>query len=181
ASGVARRAAAVPVALISGLADGAVLGAPTTVRVDVSHPRVVESVELLVDGRAVALGIDSTGLRAALLDPSALEAGEHEAVVRATWTSDGEPLAFEGTPVRFTAAASGPITWLDNVEPLHRARCAICHDNGTETILADRDAWVVNVDRILTEVEAARMPLGGDPLDEATIGVIRTWRDTDFP
>lgn len=175
--GTVRRAAATPTVRLTGLVPDRLLAEPLVVGVDVTHADTLTELAVAVDGDPVTLQTAEDGSRFIVLDPVLLSAGEHVASATAVWPDETTTSA----PIAFSTVVTGPITWLDHVEPLYRANCAICHDNGTETILIGQDEWITLIEPILVEVEAGRMPIGSDPLDAATIGVIRSWQAAGFP
>jgi hypothetical protein len=176
-AGTVRRAAHTPLVRLTGLRDDALLDEPVVVGVDVTHTASLTDLEVLVDDAPVTVQTDDTGARFVVLDPVLLGPGEHTLIATATWSDHVDT----APPVPFQTVVTGPITWIDHVQPLYRARCSACHDNGTETILIGQQEWIATFDRILVEVEAGRMPIGSDPLDAASIGLLHGWRDAGFP
>lgn len=80
----------------------------------------------------------------------------------------------------FEVADAGEPTWTEDVEPIYNAHCALCHSNGTETVLRDAQDWEDNIELILTSVSSGAMPLGKTPLTGAEIATIRAWQAGGF-
>ena len=110
--------------------------------------------------------------------PSALPPGDHTLSVTATW-NDGD--AHTPAPLPFVTEAPDEVTWATVVEPLFHARCAVCHTNGTVTILASQADVEARFDGVLDAVESGRMPLTGPDLTPTEIDLLVRWRDGGFP
>lgn len=164
------RVSAEPKVAIVGLLDGAVLDGVATLRLLPNQPGATLSAA--VDGVALALDGDTL-----TLDPyDFLAADEHTLSATASW-DDG---ASAQSALHFTLGAPDHASWSGEIEPLYQDNCARCHGGSTQTVLDGREAWIAHIDSILTEVNAERMPLGGPPLSQAQIALIRVWRDGGF-
>lgn len=155
-----------------GAVDGGTLTAPATLRVWPS-----------VRARAATLSawLDDTPLQvdglAVTLNPEAYPPGPH--TLRAELVLDNGDLA--DVP-DLTLVTDGPtsITWDTHIGPLHARACAVCHDDGTETVLAGRADWEAQIDAILDAVSSQRMPLTGAKLTAVEMDRIAQWRDGGF-
>jgi hypothetical protein len=168
-----RRVDAVRRVLVAG--QGGALDAAVTLPLSLSDPDAVAEVTATVGGSEVTVLSDPWRIA---LDPGLLPEGPHDVVATATW-DDGHT----DTSPAVTVVAPGitVATWADHIEPLARTRCSVCHAGGTETVLDGPADWQARVADILTEVETARMPLGGDAFTASEIDLIRLWADGGFP
>ena len=167
--GLERLSWARPVALW-GLEEGEQLLGDTPVVVLPTLPELVESVLLSVNGEDQVLVDDGWVLE--LADWPA--GGTMEVVVR---YQDSVSSTLQRT---FEAGDAGRPTWSEDLEFLYKDHCALCHTNGTETVLAEAQDWEDNIETILTSVSSGTMPLGKTPLTGAQIATIRAWRDGGF-
>jgi hypothetical protein len=155
-----------------GLSPGeALVGDTPLVAVPVLGTQV-DQVEWSVDGNVLEL--EGTEV---VLDPLPWQDGAAHTLAVAVSYDDGETAAIERT---FRVEDVGSATWADDVEPIYAANCALCHDNGTETVLATSEQWESEIDLILTNVATGAMPLAQTPLTGAQIAAIRAWRDGGF-
>lgn len=163
------------VVVLVGLDPEAPLDGPVDVLLQPSDPDDVTAVTAWVDDVPAEVTPDPWRVR---VDPSALSGDQHAVTAEVTWT-DGARVA--ARPVGFDAAGTLVATWDTDIAPLHVRSCAICHDGGTRTLLDTRQAWQDRIDDILEEVTAKRMPLSGDKLTTAEIGLLQAWKDGGFP
>lgn len=130
------------------------------------------SVSLRLDGAALPTTEFRGGVRAVLPVP-ALTPGPHLLVAEAGGQTQEVP---------FRAVGGGPPTWTSDIEPLFRARCAACHSAGGNAHPLDTPArWQAEIDKILLELRARRMPL--PPYRSVTaseIERIEGWKSSGF-
>lgn len=159
-----------------GLEDGAALEDDVTLTVVPTTPDQVSAAVIDVDGSEIE--VDLATMTATVRAAEWLGEELHTAAARVTW-SDGSSAS--SSPVQFTVASVGAVTWDDVIEPLYRDRCSVCHDGGTDTILDSSELWQQHIEAILDMVESGAMPIGGPALTAAESSLITTWRDGGFP
>lgn len=168
-SGLSRHAAGRPVGLW-GLQIGERVVGDTPLVVLPSLPEQVAEVTLAVNGEAQILDAGAW-----VLEPAQWpEGGTLDVVVT---YEDSTSSTLERS---FEVVDAGQPTWTEDVEPLYNTHCALCHTNGTETLLNDAQAWEDNIDVILSSVSSGAMPLGKTPLTGAEIATIRAWQAGGF-
>jgi len=152
--------------VVVGLESDAVLTASTTLAAYGAN------VSLRLDGVALPTTEFRGGVRAVLPVP-ALTPGPHLLV------AEGGGMTQE---VPFRAVGGGPPTWAGDIEPLFRARCAACHGTGGNAHALDTPArWQAEIDKILLEVRARRMPLPPYRFVTASeIERIEGWKSSGF-
>lgn len=86
-------------------------------------------------------------------------------------------LAANGTLSRF--GHDGPdVTWATDIQPFAENNCTRCHkDLGIARPLETYEQWVNEVDQIIEEVAAGRMPQDGLALVGGSAELIRRWKD----
>ena len=159
---------------LDGLEDGALLAAPTTVRAYPLRPETVVAVRATVDDAPVEV---QDGLRI-VLDPAAFIDGTHTLVVTADHGSEQAQ-----SSLRFSRYAGPPPTWRGEVQPLFAARCALCHGaQGSARRLDSAPTWAAQIDSILDNVRAGRMPLPPNPaLTTEEVARVEGWAAAGFP
>ncbi|MCA9555663.1 MAG: cytochrome c, partial [Myxococcales bacterium] len=157
-----------------GLDDGALLSAPTEVLIYPLEPAAVVSVTASVDEQPIAV---QAGLRI-LLDPADLADGTHTLTVTADYGAEQVQAS-----LRFSRYAGPPPTWLDDVQPLFTARCALCHGaQGSARRLDSATIWAEQIDSILDNVRTGRMPLPPNPsLTPEEVARVEGWAAAGFP
>ncbi len=133
-------------------------------------PERVSSVSLRVNGEAQDLVDDAWVLERADWP----QGGTLEVVVT---YEDSVTSTLQRT---FSIGEVGEPTWAEDIEFIYKDHCALCHNNGTETVLADAQDWEDSIEAILSSVSSGAMPLGKTPLTGAQIATIRAWRDGGF-
>ena len=104
------------------------------------------------------------------LDPDGRVSGEHALRVLSA-LGDREGVHAESVWVGELPA----VTWTE-VEEIHDRSCAECHNGQTHTILDSRDAWRLNIDRIIEVVSSGEMPLGANPIPDEDVVSVRAWK-----
>ena len=160
-------------AAITGVRAGQQLSGPTPVVVDAMDPQRVQFVTVTVNDAPVTQVKDTF-----VLEPTTF-VGEGPFIVTAHVTYEDGDIVETSVPVRPAIPESS--TWVADVEPLHQAACAQCHEGDTQTLLDTSEAWEVRIEDILDAVRTGRMPLGSPPLSAWDIALIETWRDMGFP
>ena len=165
--------------VVRGLQAGESVDAARPLTVEATDPRDLQAIEVTVGETVLqATQSETPGQLQVQLDPTTLGLpGDHELRAQATY-ADGTQVQLAALP--FQTQQAGPVTWSTQVEPLYRARCAICHDSATATVLASQQDWTDNIDQILVELKAGRMPLAGGPLTEGQIAMIEAWQQGGF-
>ena len=89
----------------------------------------------------------------------------------ALWIADATTLSRFGH--------EGPdVTWETDIAAFAADNCTRCHANlGIAHPLDTYDSWVAEVDEIIEEVAAARMPQDDKPLIGGNAELIRRWKD----
>jgi hypothetical protein len=72
------------------------------------------------------------------------------------------------------------VTWDEHISALHEARCARCHTDSTETILADFASWQDRYSDIVEQVQSGAMPLTGTPLTNDELSLVGGWGNGGF-
>lgn len=163
---------------VLGLEDGAVVDNGATVTLLPTAPAEVASMTVTVDGTVIPAEPADDGSWVGTVDAVSFAGeGTRSLVATATYT---EGQRATSNPVRFTVGSIGEVTWSQHVLPLYQAKCALCHDGDSATVLDGADVWQARIDDILVQVEAGSMPLGRDPLTDGEIAVLTTWRDGGF-
>ena len=153
-----------------GLHEGERVVGDTPIAVLPTFPELVESIALSVNGEEQDLVDDAW-----VLQPGDWpQGGTIELVV--TY----EDSVTSTLQRAFELGDVGEPTWAEDIEFIYKDHCALCHTNGTETVLADAQAWQDSIDTILSSVSSGAMPLGKTPLTGAQIATIRAWRDGGF-
>jgi hypothetical protein len=155
----------------AGLEDGDRVTAPRALEV---RPAPDATIAVTLDGAALAAAPRGAALRVAL-EPRALGPGPHTLVVRVD-DQDAETL-------RFDVTADVDPTYTNLVRPLFVARCQTCHDVGqVARRLDDAARWRAELDAILVELRAGRMPLPPyRAVPASTIDLLERWRALGFP
>lgn len=160
-----------PVGLWGLTPDEALVGDTPLVAVPVLATQV-QDVAWSVDGEL----LDLAGTEV-VLDPLPWQDGDAHVLTVSVSYDDGETAVVDR---RFRVDDPGSATWADDIQPIYAAHCALCHDNGTETVLVTPEQWESEIDPILSNVSTGTMPLGQTPLTGAQIAAIRAWRDGGF-
>ena len=69
-------------------------------------------------------------------------------------------------------------TWKDDIRPIFKADCGMCHDGDSESVVNTADSWRVQIDEIVQLVSTGAMPLKRDLLTPSEVATIRAWRAT---
>ena len=157
-----------------GPEPGATLADVTAIQLVITAPETLDDLTVELVEANQSLPVDESFTVA--LDPANLPGGVH--TLRATATYNTLEVMVER---EYLLLSPGSVTWADHVQPIHEASCAICHTSSAETLLTNRDDWQANIDAIIANVDSEAMPLGGPPLSSAERGLIRAWRDGQFP
>ena len=158
--------------VLTGLSRGDVLDLPSELTVQPTDPELVQSVMIALDDTLIT--VDETWSFS--LDPAELDAGLHSLDIDVEYT-DGDSRAqtrdiFVGLPF--------DVTWDEHIGPLHEARCARCHTDGTETILTDFASWQDRYSDIIEQVQSGAMPLTGTPLTNDELSLVVGWGNGGF-
>jgi hypothetical protein len=158
--------------VLTGLSRGDVLELASELTVQPTDPELVQSVSVALDDAPITVD-DSWSFS---LDPAALDAGLHGLDIDVVYT-DGDTRAqtrdiFVGLPF--------DVTWDEHIRPLHEARCARCHTDGTETILTDLTSWQDRYSDIVDQVQSGAMPLTGTPLTNDELSLVVGWGNGGF-
>jgi hypothetical protein len=157
---------------IVGIHSGEELAGTRLVTLLASEPEALKSLSATVDGADVLVTENTV-----LLDPAGLTVGQpHDLQVKGRWGEEEAEVLLQ-----FGVALPDTATWSEHIRPLYQDHCEKCHGGSTETILRERQDWIDEIDPILDEVRAARMPLGGPALTATQIALIQVWKDGGFP
>lgn len=102
------------------------------------------------------------GLRAGLHTLSAVARFEDGSEARRVVAFDYQP------------ASPAALSWSQDVQPIHQARCAQCHDDGPGRPLNTYELWKGSLELVVSAVRDRRMPADG-PLDPQQISLIQRW------
>jgi hypothetical protein len=72
------------------------------------------------------------------------------------------------------------VSWEEDIAPLNQAQCLECHGGSTQTVLVEKENWILKIDEIIDEVSSGVMPLGDTTLSEEEILIIRAWKQGGF-
>ncbi len=158
--------------VLTGLSRGDVLDLPSQLTVQPTDPELIQGVIVALDDDPIT--VDESW--SFFLDPAELDAGLHSLDIDVSYT-DGDSRAqardiFVGLPF--------DVTWDDYIGPLHEARCARCHTDGTETILTDFTSWQDRYSDIVEQVQSGAMPLTGTPLTNDELSLVVGWGNGGF-
>lgn len=158
--------------VLTGLSRGDVLELASELTVEPTDPDLVDTIWVTLDGNA----LDISDAWSFSLDPAVLDAGLHDLGIDVRYT-DGDSRTqarsiFVGLPF--------DVTWDEHIAPLHDARCARCHTDGTETILTDFDSWQDRYSDIVAQVQSGAMPLTGTPLTNDELSLVVGWGNGEF-
>ncbi|MFT6821078.1 MAG: hypothetical protein ACJATT_004907 [Myxococcota bacterium] len=158
--------------VLTGLSRGNVLDLPSQLTVEPTDPELVDTVAIALDDLPII--VDETW--SFTLDPASLEAGLHSLDIDVRYT-DGDSRTqardiFVGLPF--------DVTWDEHISALHEARCARCHTDSTETILADFASWQDRYSDIVEQVQSGAMPLTGTPLTNDELSLVVGWGNGGF-
>lgn len=161
---------------LAGLKEGALLLASAAIQVRPVAAASVSAVTATLDGQAISV---SPAPWTISLDPAVIDDGAHRLEVTVTY-SDGE--AATGS-LRFSHYEGPPPSWQADIGPLFRDRCELCHGaRGSARILDTPALWSAEIDSILLNLRARRMPLPPSaPLTEAELGLVEGWQAAGFP
>lgn len=109
-----------------------------------------------------------------ILNPERFSQGTH--VIRMVSESADD---LSVTELPFVIAELQEAKWSD-VEPIYADNCSGCHSEGSLIPLYNAELWRQNIDPIIDEVSAQTMPVGGSPLSETDILIIRGWKQGGF-
>jgi hypothetical protein len=161
--------------LVRGAPDGT-LAEPATLTLHPTLPDAVVSLSATIDGGRRSLERPWS----LELDPLDFAEGPHRVELRVRYADRDEPVDHS---VSFGVGTFEAPTWTDDVLPLHRAKCAECHDpGGTARLLSTPQQWAAEIDLVLANVEQDLMPLPpNEPLSPAEIQRIIGWAASGFP
>ncbi|MCB9663460.1 MAG: hypothetical protein H6732_05090 [Alphaproteobacteria bacterium] len=161
--------------VLAGLEPWTSLDEPVDVLLVPTRPESLAEVRVTLDGAELEVLEDPLRVR---LTPGALEAAVHTLAATATWL-DG---ARHGAPqLPFLTGDVELVTWEGQIRPLLQDRCGVCHENGTETILASKADFVANLDAVIDAVSVGRMPLAGAKLTPAEVDLVVRWQAGGTP
>ncbi len=154
-----------------GIEDGDHVAEPRTFEVRAAPDATVT---VALDGASLAFAPRGQAVRMTLT-PRALGPGRHTLVLRVDEV-DAETL-------RFDVTSDVEPTYTNLVRPLFIARCQTCHDVGqVARRLDDAARWRAELDAIVVELRAGRMPLPPyRAVPAATIELLERWRALGFP
>jgi len=152
---------------VGGLLPDTVLETPVTLFFAPTGADSLLSVEAWVGTEALAIDEDRWSTT---LDPVSLPPGAHTLRLAAVG-----PEGTTITELPFHTGALPDATWEDDIEPIMQEHCSRCHSDGAAIPLHTADLWRRNIDRILDEVVAQDMPLGGPYLSDEELARVRGW------
>jgi hypothetical protein len=164
---------------LAGLEDGATLAGPTVVTIEPDRPQRVREVRAGLSADRVEQAVIEGPPWSLELDPTVLEPGEYTLGV--TIEYDDGPTTSAGWS--FAVRDEGAPTWAEDVQPIFRARCEVCHgENGFARRLDELEVWREQIELILAALREERMPLPPNPpLEQVLIDRIAAWGDAGFP
>ena len=158
---------------VGGLLPETVLETPVTLYFAPTGADSLLSIEAWVGTEALPIHEDQWS---ATLDPVSLAPGAHTLRLAAVG-----PEGTTITELPFHTGALPDATWTEDIEPIMQEHCSRCHSDGASIPLHTADLWQRNIDRILDEVVAQDMPLGGPYLSDEELARIRGWVAGGFP
>ena len=162
-----------PVALLGIPEDGVIFTATEIAIAPTSASNAVDLGASLGD-QSLPLESGQTGVWRAVVEPENLAAGSYELEVNVQY-ADGDDSG------RWSVIITSP-TWENEILPLFRDRCAICHSGDTGSAeLGTPDSWESHFEDLVARVERDNMPLGGPPLSDVDKATIRAWGAKGFP
>jgi hypothetical protein len=167
-----QRVAARRVVAVAGLQPDAPLEEAVTVSFAPTAPDSVEHLDAWIGTRQLSLDPETL---TATIDPTMLAPGSQTLRVAATGP-EGTTL----TDLSFRIGELPDATWESDIAPIMEQHCSRCHGSGAGIPLHTADAWRLNIDRILSEIVANEMPLGGPYLSNEELSLIRGWQAGDF-
>ena len=167
-----QRVAARRVVAVAGLQPDAPLEAAVTVSFAPTDPDSVEHLDAWIGTRQLSLDPETL---TATIDPTMLAPGSQTLRVAATGP-EGTTL----TDLSFRIGELPDATWESDIAPIMEQHCSRCHGSGASIPLHTADAWRLNIDRVLSEIVANEMPLGGPYLSNEELSLIRGWQAGDF-
>lgn len=91
---------------------------------------------------------------------------------------DGSLWAIDATTLFRFGHDGPPITWTEDIAPFAAANCTRCHAPlGTAHPLDSYAAWVAEVDTIIEQIAASKMPQDDEPLVGGTAELVRRWKN----
>ena len=161
---------------IVGISEGTLVNEPARVVIRPSSVDTVTSIALSLDGASLPIGSDDPSI---VIDPAVLADGEHALVATVTF-QDAAPVEVTRT---FAVLAGPAPTWVDDIEPLFKQHCALCHDaQGSARILEEPQSWIDLIDTVLFNVRTGRMPLPPNPtLTPDEVARVEGWKAAGFP
>lgn len=166
------RVAARRVVAVAGLEPGAPLDAAVTVSFAPTDRGSVEHLDAWVGSHHLSPDPETL---TTTIEPTMLAPGSQTLRVAATGP-EGTTL----TDLSFRIGELPDASWESDIAPIVEQHCSRCHGAGAGIPLHTADLWRVNIDRILSEVVANEMPLGGPYLTSDELGLIRGWQAGDF-
>lgn len=166
--GVERWGAAYTV-VVKGIEPDTKLEAEVFAEVIPSFSEDVFAVETQINGE-VAEGDD----RGVSVEPVSLGDGAHEFRATVTYTDETVVDIF----VPFTVGEFESPSWEDDIRPIFKADCGMCHDGDSESVYNTAESWRADIDNIVQLVSTGSMPLERDPLTPVEVAVVRAWRVT---
>ena len=137
-----------------------------------SSPDFVHSLQVFIAGTELAVQASDWSFQ---LNPDDFETGAHDIHI-VQHTDEDAHLTIHP----FINQELPPVSWQDEIMPLHEEQCASCHGGATETALTSKEEWIQHIDIIIDVVSNQSMPLGAPPLSEEQITTIRAWKQGGF-
>ena len=99
-------------------------------------------------------------------------------VVSATATADGMLWIYDGTALHRVGDDGKPVAYEADVAPFLSANCERCHgDSGPGRDLRGFELARANLDKMIEEMQAGRMPADGRPLSAGDVNLLIRWRN----
>lgn len=156
--------------------DGERLEEPRQLTVQPLFPEDVAAVEATLAGSP--LEVTATAPWRLTVDPAMGPLGRQTLEVSVRYR-DAKPVA---RVARSLVLAGAVPTWTNTVAPLYESSCALCHGaSSSARQLSTREAWIEEIDLIIENVTAGRMPL--PPARELTpseVAALVAWRNGGF-
>ncbi|MCS6857890.1 MAG: hypothetical protein NZM37_09275 [Sandaracinaceae bacterium] len=157
---------------VTGLPSDGRLREVARVRIQPENPDALEAIRLRIDNAP-----SQPTERSFEIDPQNLSRGHHSIEITVRWR---EPILPHR--LKFALHVPPPATWANDIFPLFRNHCELCHGRNASKPLHTSEAWKQNIDRILQMIESRAMPLSpAPPLTQDQIRLVRVWKEAGFP